>query len=217
VPGREHVSTREFHAGRERAPHLEQDAHRPRLYAARDMVRLAVGYLREDAPSDYAPLLVDLGCGDGGLLQLLRDGRVSIIGIDFQPSNREGWRERRVPAIAGDFVEMLLSGRCSIHGSTLPDAEIYVMTEVLEHLAEPGEVLHRLAQRPRARYLVCSSPASETIRTADACHAWAWSIGAYRALLHWSGWDPLVHRTVKAPGTDMVFQVVLAERINSRA
>ena len=82
-----HVSTAEFHAHRERAPHLEQSGHRDRLLTAASFVMTAVGLGARSAS--------DLGCGDGGLLSLLA-GRVDAWGYDFQPSNAAGWAEREI-------------------------------------------------------------------------------------------------------------------------
>jgi hypothetical protein len=67
-----HVSTAAFHADRERAPHLEQPAHWARLQRARLFVGDASRALL-DAGHTTLVSVSDLGCGDGGLLQLLTD------------------------------------------------------------------------------------------------------------------------------------------------
>jgi hypothetical protein len=58
-------STYDFHAGRERAPHLEQAAHQPRLQVAAELIFEAAKTLDQ-------PTLTDLGCGDGGLLSVVQ-------------------------------------------------------------------------------------------------------------------------------------------------
>lgn len=182
-----HVSTFEFHEHRERAPHWEQPTHQPRLAKA-------VGYVYEVAariaPKRGLPVhVVDLGCGDGGLLQQLKDLHgtlMTAVGFDFQPSNEAGWRERGVEAYRLDFVK---------HWTTeVPDADIYVITECLEHLADPHHMVSRI--RNRNAHIVASSPWTEHYNSHDECHAWAWDQAGYRALLENAGFRVAAHETV---------------------
>jgi Methionine biosynthesis protein MetW len=85
-----HVSTREFHADRPRAPHLEQPQHRPRLERAAEYVLSAADLIGPEAT------VSDLGCGDGGLLSLIKP--IASWGYDFAPANAAGWTERGVTA-----------------------------------------------------------------------------------------------------------------------
>lgn len=169
--GESQVSTFAFHEHRERAPHLEQEWHRARLLRAAELVRGL-------EPAS----VVDLGCGDGGLLSLL-DG-IAAWGYDFQPSNQEAWEERRVRA---DLVDVFA-----------PDArvdwgQVAVMTEVLEHLADPHGALARIAGR--VKYVVASSPWNETGDAHCAEHAWAWDEDGYRALFE-AHFDVVHHERV---------------------
>jgi len=153
-----HVSTLEFHRDRDRAPHLEQLAHHDRLHHAAKLVR------------DLNPAsVVDLGCGDGGLLSLIRD--IPSWGYDWQPSNAAGWAERRVTAEALDVFEAREVPRWG---------ECAVMTEAIEHLAQPHGIVAWVAEN--ARYVVASSPAYETATSFSECHAWAWDLDGYAAL-----------------------------------
>lgn len=188
-----YVSTAGFHRDRERAPHLEQEWHRPRLELAADMVRQAA---RELGCAERTVTHSDLGCGDGGLLSLLRDAPgLDSWGYDFQPSNAAGWEERDVTAYALD-----------VFGEERDQAEfgeVVSMTEVLEHLADPHGWLKRL-RRAGVRRLVCSSPFNENDRVHDECHAWAWDRDGYAAMLWDAGWRIVRNETVN------LFQVVLA-------
>lgn len=186
-----HVSTAEFHADRERAPHLEQPVHRPRLEKAAEFV------LQAAAELGRISVAVDLGCGDGGLLSLLAgESTIQAWGYDFQPSNAAGWAERWVAARALDvFGE---GRREAIMG------DVSICTEVLEHLADPHEVVRWIADQ--SAYLVASSPWTETNLSHDACHAWAWDMDGYRALLEGAGFEVVRHETVG------MFQVILGRR-----
>jgi SAM-dependent methyltransferase len=184
-----HVSTYAFHEHRDRAPHLEQEAHRDRLIAAADMVHHAVAL----AELTGLPATVsDLGCGDGGLLSLLNAG-VKAWGYDFTPANAAGWRERLVCAYAVD----VFADRDKVQFGT-----VTVMTEVLEHVADPAGVLAWIG----SPYLICSSPWDETGDWHDECHAWAFDLDGYRELIETAGFTLLRHEKVGR------FQLALGRR-----
>lgn len=183
-----HVSTAEFHADRERAPHLEQPVHQERLELALDCVRAAAHHYG-------APTLCDLGAGDGGFLTTVLPYVSRAWGYDFCPANLAGAAERGVDVRAADF--------------TSDDVEfgtIVTATEVLEHLQDPHGLLRRLWMSPGVKELVVSSPWVETDVSHDACHAWAWDEDGYRALVEGAGWKVARHETTS------YFQVILARR-----
>jgi len=196
APGRSEVSTFEFHEHRERAPHIDQTIHQPRLYWALQYVIDAL----VDRPHLSAPLrVVDLGCGDGGLIsRLITHPNIDISGYDFQPSNEEGWLERGVLFNCQrlNFVECW---------DDVAPADLYVITEVLEHLEEPYEMLRRI--RARDAQVVCSSPWMEHEGNIDGCHNWAWDMPGYVHMLEICGFRVVssqregifqVHRAVPA-------------------
>ena len=88
----------EFHFERERVAHWEEGHQRPRMEKALQYVETALN--QHELPSyDGPPLtsIVDLGCGDGGMLQQIKlhFPEIEAWGYDFQPSNVEGWVERK--------------------------------------------------------------------------------------------------------------------------
>lgn len=188
-----YVSTAAFHAHRERAPHLEQEAHQQRLQTAAQFVQDAC------LADGEACSVSDLGCGDGGLLSVVQ--QYSCVsrawGYDFQPSNQAGWEQRGVVGYLKD-----------VFGADRDDIQfgrITVMTEVLEHLANPHEEVKWVARE--SNFLVASSPYDESAASHDECHAWAWDVEGYRALIEQGGF-----RVVQHVPLDWKFQVILGVR-----
>lgn len=193
-----HVSTFEFHKDRARAPHLEQPGHRPRLERACELVLDAANALSLTATFAEGPATVsDLGCGDGGLLQLLAEHEdIEAWGYDFQPSNTAGWAQRGVTATPYDVFgadrDRIRLGR------------IAVATEVLEHLADPHGAVRWIGEH--AEFIVASSPWQERPSRHDECHAWAWDLAGYQALIRQGGYAVEVHDRVGP------FQLILGRR-----
>jgi SAM-dependent methyltransferase len=185
-----YVSTAEFHADRERARHLEQPAHRPRLLRAAEYVLAAVERF------ELRPTVVDVGCGDGGLLSLLKDAPVHAWGYDFAPANVAGWVERGVEAYQRDVF--------GADQDRVTFGDITVMTEVLEHLADPYAAVRWVGEH--SRYIVASSPWAETREQHDECHCWAFDPAGYRALIEQGGFRILRQEFLG------MFQVVLGWR-----
>jgi 2-polyprenyl-3-methyl-5-hydroxy-6-metoxy-1,4-benzoquinol methylase len=185
-----HVSTFEFHEHRERAPHLEQQIHQARLHLAYSLTQAAGMIAVQRGVRDRKVRVVDLGCGDGGLLSLLK-GDFTCHGYDFQPSNEVGWAERGVNAEQLDFVA---------NWDIVLDADIYVITECLEHLADPHGMVQRIYDR--GAQIIASSPHTEHAGSHDECHAWAWDQAGYSVLLRDAGFK------IKEHVTAGMFQVI---------
>ncbi len=188
-----------WYQGRERAPHLEQSIHWRRLDTA-------VSFVRQLArPDSSLGAVVDLGAGDGGLLQLLlaRDPELEAWGYDLCPANLAGAAER------GVRVELVDVTNPAVWGGAGPGyvrrAPIVVMTEFLEHLLDPHWMVRRVASF--ASVVVASSPQLEDPRTHMPEHLWTWDRDGYRRLLETGGYL----RVVRHVEVDL-FQVVLAVR-----
>lgn len=188
-------TTPEWYAGRERAPHLEQEPHRWRLETAAGFVT--------DTVAKGATTVVDLGAGDGGLLSLVRGQRlpgVASWGYDLQRTNVAGARGRGVPIFLRDVVGEF----DAVHWGYLDGARTAVCTEMLEHLVDPYGFLAKVVKH--ADFLVASSPVTETDKDHYEFHTWAWDFEGYEALMERSGFDILEHERWG------MFQVILAER-----
>lgn len=185
-------STFEFHEHRERAPHIDQEWHRGRLDTALEYVRRAV---TEHDCDD----IVDLGCGDGGLLALIKDNIPEVNptktwGYEFTPANVAGAVERGVTVIPMDFARNL---------NSVYWADVLVMTETLEHVHDPHDIL-RYAHSQGVKVLVASSPWNENDLDHDGCHVWAWDMEGYAALVTQAGF------TVRSHVKTGLFQVIMA-------
>lgn len=168
-------TTPEWYLGRDRAPHLDEEMHRPRL-------ELAARYVAELAGEYGCASVVDLGAGDGGLLSLLAEQAPGLEawGYDLQPTNVAGAIERGVHVARRDVI-----ARVPAWG------EIAVATEMLEHLLDPHAFIQRIARR--AAVLVASSPWTETPEAHYGYHTWAWDQDGYRALLEHAGFQVARH------------------------
>ncbi len=185
-------TTSAWYEGRARAPHLEEGAHRDRLLLAADMVRDAVDRFGVQS-------VVDLGCGDGGLLSLLQplsfETDTPMWGYDLQRTNvNPAVLERNVDVRYGDVV-----------AGEVEWGELAVCTEMLEHLLEPHEFVRRVGER--SRVIVASSPFTETGASHYEFHTWAWDMPGYRALIEQAGYHVERHETTS------MFQVITGVKL----
>jgi 2-polyprenyl-3-methyl-5-hydroxy-6-metoxy-1,4-benzoquinol methylase len=183
--------TAEWYKTREHAPHAEQGIHQSRMQA---VVKMANLFLSEHACRG----VVDLGAGDGGMLQMLQDSqrihRVHFWGYDLQENNVDHARYvRNVDVRYKDFVE-----------EPIEWADLTLITECLEHLENPHGMVQRIGENSKA--IIASSPARETAESHDACHAWCWDEIGYRSLIEQGGFTVMNHQLVEG---EYSFQVIL--------
>jgi 2-polyprenyl-3-methyl-5-hydroxy-6-metoxy-1,4-benzoquinol methylase len=175
----------EWYEGREHTPHLEQGGHRDRLIASASLVAQAAFTIKKAT-------VVDLGCGDGGLLSLLGPA-MKVWGYDLMPENVEGAKARNVDVRYGDVVE-----------GDIDWGDIAVCTEMLEHLVDPHAFVRRIFEHCEA--IVCSSPWDENGDLHYEYHTWAWDLDGYRALVEGAGFKVIRQRRAHR------FQVILGVR-----
>lgn len=163
--------------------HLESEtgAHVARLRAAASLAAQAA--LIVDYPG--TPYIVDLGAGDGALLSLLPDGMrehswgYDLIRADVLHANTargvKVWLRNITQAIKRE--------------NSLRLGPVVILTEVLEHMADPHGFLAKLHARPEVRYVVASSPWRETPEQHEWNHAWCWDADGYTQLFEDAGFD----------------------------
>jgi 2-polyprenyl-3-methyl-5-hydroxy-6-metoxy-1,4-benzoquinol methylase len=189
--------TVDWYRERHHAPHLEQGAHHARLY-------MAAGYAFDFTNKKNMTSVVDLGCGDGGLLYLIsellravtEEDDVELWGYDLMPANVEHGRWGR-----GMDVRY-----CDFEHDPIEWADVCVITECLEHLRDPHAMVRRIFENAKA--VVASSPSRENAESHDECHIWAWDMEGYREMFEKAGFTVLQHEIADPDGYG--FQVLKA-------
>jgi hypothetical protein len=172
----------EWWRDREHCDHLGSPtgAHVARLQAAERHARIAALAAGED--NDAAPVC-DLGAGDGALLSLLPASlRAKSWGYDIIRDDVNYANNGR-----GVKVYLRNVAKALGNGTPLHLAPVVVLTEVLEHMADPHGFLALLHARPEVRYVVASSPFDENPERHEWNHAWCWDTEGYRAMFNAAG------------------------------
>jgi hypothetical protein len=158
-------------------------AHVARIEAAAELVvRL---FMRED---DAVTSAVDIGAGDGAVLERIRSRGGDIVeacwGYDIIAADAQyATEERRVNVTQAN----VLTDFHDYDGVPIEWADVVVLTEVLEHMADPHGFLAKLHARSEVRYVVASSPYGETPEQHEWNHAWAWDTEGYCAMFNAAG------------------------------
>lgn len=152
-------------------PPENQTGHGARLAMVEKLVRFVADAHRPASISD-------LGCGDGSLLELIRDLPACMWGVDAGAENVAKARSKGLDVRDGDIL-----------AADVEVGELVVCCEVVEHLARPHEFLHSLP----AGLLILSSPSAETGDWHYGEHAWAWDLDGYAQLVEDAGWSVVRH------------------------
>lgn len=144
--------------------HIDNGVHNLRMEAAAGLLRHWLKYNKVNK-------IIDLGCGDGGFLQYVTkdDQDREYIGYELCKANYDVAIKRlrdkeNVEVNYIDFTTIKLQ------------ADLAIMTEVLEHLVSPHEFLKNL----NVKYVLASSPFNETPDK---------RIGLGTGMVHLWGWD----------------------------
>jgi len=103
-------------------------------------VRFYLPFLRKARAGTKARSVLDVGCGRGEWLELLREGKLEAIGIDLNEAMVAQCKERGLKVVQGDAIEFLRN---------LPDRSQGAVTgfHIIEHL--PLEMLIQLLMHSR--------------------------------------------------------------------
>lgn len=167
-------------------------AHVARLHAAADLV------VRLFMSDKVIMSAVDIGAGDGALLERVRAQGGDIVeacwGYDIIAADVAYAREERGVQVTQANVQ---TDYYDTDGVPVEWADVVIMTEVLEHMADPHAFLVSLHKRSEIRYVVASSPHSETAENHEWNHAWAWDTDGYRAMFEAAGFRSVEVRAVE--------------------
>lgn len=147
--------------------------------------------------------LLDPACGDASILQVAYQMRPFEMGYLYDIS------QLQIDVIEPTFPHEKRQSDLH-HVLELFDfhVDMIVLTEILEHLEEPEEVL-RVA-RTRADWVVASSPIGDPEEGRNHEHLWAWDEGGYEEMLLATEWDPKAKTVLTYPGEPWNSQIWLA-------
>jgi methionine biosynthesis protein MetW len=90
--------------------------------------------------------VLDIGCGDGSLLAYLRETRhIEPYGVEISGKACELARQRGIEVLEADV---------NLDSTALPQADYIIMSEVLEHIPNPEQVLLRVKDRFNTSLLI---------------------------------------------------------------
>jgi len=187
-----------WYESREAADHINDPAHRIRLLEALRLIYHIIE--REDLE---LKTLADWGAGNGGLLSEFKknDHGLKSWGYDLCNANvQEAVNKYGVDVSLVDIVE----------GDPVP-GEITVLTELLEHLVSPHDLLDELLH-PRktdegiaeCRWIVASTPGFEDFQHHYEYHLFAWTGDSFADMFQRANWDVVRHFTRAESATQFI-------------
>lgn len=133
-------------------------------------------------------LVADLSCGDAAIAQRLAvSHNARLILGDFAPGYE----------YTGPIEQTI---------EQIPDVDVYICSETIEHLDDPDRVLAQI--RRKTKNLLLSTPDGET-DDRNPEHVWGWDAEAVEKMLRDAGFTPVVHTTVdlRPGGGEYAFQI----------
>lgn len=118
--------------------------------------------------SDETRSVADLSAGDASIINAL-DAETKYIG-DYVPGYE----------FTGALEQTL---------DLIPNVDLYICTETIEHLDDPDDVLRRI--RAKSKMLILSTPIGE-MDDGNPEHYWGWSSYDMNKILKEAGWKPRI-------------------------
>lgn len=148
--------------------HRRWHDHHLRVAATIDVAR----WMAEAHPVAKA---ADLSCGNGAILSGLAVPNLPELHYgDFAPGHQ----------YTGPIEETI---------EQIPDVDMFICSETLEHLDDPDQVL--AAIRSKSKALILSTPI-DAWDDDNPEHYWAWGRGDVEQMLAAAGWNPVVYTAV---------------------
>lgn len=161
--------------------------HVERVKASVDLIRRYSGSIRTAA---------DLSAGDAAILRglpFLEDAFVGDLNGIGAPAALPG-------AWDGPGVTVLPSGALPGSLESLPrPVDLFVLSETLEHLDDPDDLLRALVGR--TRYLFVSTPVEESHDSGNEEHYWSWNQADVHHMLQDAGWSAMECQILKPVST----------------
>src|ERR1035437_363003 len=158
--------------------HINERGHRERLLQALELVL-------ELFDRGHANTVADWGAGNGGLLHELWKMGIKSWGYDMSPLAVEWGRAKY-----GVDVSVLDVTKWSMERKA---GDIVVLTEFLEHLVDPHDLVRQLHTMAAARLIVASVPGFEDPTNAYEFHLWAWHGDTFAKMFERIGWKVQRH------------------------
>ena len=158
---------REFYTAKELAE-IYATPHDHAIYGRGHGIRvnMTIQLAKDMAYQAEAKSVADLSCGNGAIAKAL----------DIEKT------------ILGDYAEGYeYSGPLEINLEKIGNVDLYICSESIEHVEDPGSVLNSI--RSKSKTLVLSTPIDAWYDTNDE-HYWAWGKQDVEMLLKNAGWTP---------------------------
>lgn len=138
----------------------------------------------------------DFGCGNGGLIELLKQKlpNIDIYGYDFCIGNVQDAKKRGLNVELKDITK-----------DEIRYPDLIIIAEFLEHLENPHDILQKI---PNGVFVVATVPNYENIQNHAHCHLWAWDEDGFFEMFRKYGFEIL------QKGNLQKSQIVVAKKIN---
>lgn len=162
-----------FYNTRAHAPHIDQPNSSLRLHIAKGIISHLIKFKNIKS-------IIELGCGDAGLLSLLASTfpNCTFTGYDLMTTNIK-YALTRCQGLPNIKVSLQDFTKISI-----PFYDLCIMTEVLEHLIDPDSIVSQI----KSKHLFCSSPIGERTPHHNGTHLWGWDKEDFLRLFTASNW-----------------------------
>ena len=157
--------------------HIREPGHRQRLLQAYELICPLLQWTTDGTVSDW-------GAGNGGLLHELMVGHNEVgtcWGYDMSPlAVKWGVEKYGVDLSVLDVTKW---------SETRKAGNIVVLTEFLEHLVDPHDLVRQITgMTDVAQFVVASVPAAEDPRNPYEFHLWAWHEDSFAKVFELFGW-----------------------------